>query len=339
MNPIERIGLPNLPGTASHLGRHERTGEPIGWRSRMVEGTHRKVLMRRLLIVAAALALMAAAFPTTTIPLPYDFAPEGIAVGEGTTFYAGSLNGGTIVSGKLASGDYSVLVDDPATDVTVGLAVDDSRRLLFAAGGPSGMAAVYDSTTGATVASAFLGDGFINDVIVTRDGAYFTNSFVPVFYFLPVSRSGVVGAPETMALSGPALDSFVAGTFNYNGIEATANGRNLIVVNSATGELFKVDPASGASAVIDLGGQSVSSGDGILLQGRTLYVVRNFLNEVAVVRLHPSLASGEVVDSITNPAFEVPTTIARSGSRLVVVNAQFGFPVDPANPPEVVVFR
>ncbi len=84
--------------------------------------------MRRLLIVTAAFALVAAAFPTTTIPLPYDFAPEGVAVGEGTTFYAGSLNGGTIVSGKLASGDYTVLVDSPATDVTVGLATDNDRR-------------------------------------------------------------------------------------------------------------------------------------------------------------------------------------------------------------------
>ncbi len=201
------------------------------------------------------------------------------------------------------------------------------------------MGAVYDSATGDTVAAVDLGEGFINDVIATRDGAYFTNSFSPVFYFLPVSRSGVVGVPEIVALSGPALDTFVPGTFNYNGIEATPNGKTLIVVNSATGELFKVDPSSGESSLINLGGESVSSGDGILLQGKTLYVVRNVLNEVAVVRLSPSLSSGRVVDTITNPAFEVPTTIARSGSRLVVVNAQFGIPVDPANPPEIVVFR
>lgn len=293
--------------------------------------------MRRFLLLGAALALVAASFPTT-ISLPYDFAPEGVAVGEGNTFYAGSLNGGTIVSGSLATGAYDVLVDEPATDLTVGLAVDDSRGLLFAAGGSSGMGVVYDSATGDTVAAPFLGDGFINDVIVTDDGAYFTNSFAPVFYFVPVSSSGVVGSPVTVPFAGPALDTFVPGEFNYNGIEVTRNGQALVVINSTTGELFRVSPHTGNSLAIDLGGAEVTSGDGILLQGKTLYVVRNVFNEVTVLRLNPQLTSGRLVKTITNSAFEVPTTIARSGSRLVVVNAQFGFPVDPVNPPELVIF-
>ena len=137
------------------------------------------------------------------------------------------------------------------------------------------MAAIYNLKTGAPVMALTLttAPAFINDVIVTRDAAYFTNSFTPELYRVPVSRSGEVGTPETIALSGPAAN-FVAG-FNLNGIEATANGRTLISINSATGKLFTIDAMTGESALIDVGGMTFPTGDGILLQGRTLYVLQN----------------------------------------------------------------
>jgi len=51
--------------------------------------------------------------------------------------------------------------------------------------------------------------------------------------------------------------------------------------------------------------------------------VRNRFNQIAVVELAPALASGFVVDVITNAAFDVPTTLARHGSALYAVNARF----------------
>src|SRR4029077_10588175 len=152
-------------------------------------------------------------------------------------------------------------------------------------------------------------------------------------YRVPVSRSGEVGTPETIALSGPAAD-FVAG-FNLNGIEATGNGRTLIVVNSANGKLFTVDAMTGESALIDVGGATFPTGDGILLHGSTLYVLQNGnapgqTNQIDVIKLRRHLTEGRLVDTITNPFLETATTLARQGDILVAVNSQFGgAPIDP----------
>jgi hypothetical protein len=114
----------------------------------------------------------------------------------------------------------------------------------------------------------------------------------------------------------------------------TPNGRWLIVVNSSTGALYRVDPTSGEAALIDLGGDSVLQGDGILLAGKTLYVVQNRIEQIAVIELAPDWLSGTRVDTITNTdeveRFRVPTTIAAFGHDLYAVNARFGVD-NPAN--------
>jgi hypothetical protein len=90
-----------------------------------------------------------------------------------------------------------------------------------------------------------------------------------------------------------------------------------------------VDPTSGDATRIDLGGDAVPNGDGLLLTGRTLYVVQNFLNQIAVVQLDPGLASGEIQRVITDPRFDIPTTVADFGASLYVVNARFSTPPTP----------
>ena len=87
---------------------------------------------------------------------------------------------------------------------------------------------------------------------------------------------------------------------------------------------------------IALTGGEVTFGDGLLLEGRTLYVVRNRLNQIAVVRLSADLASGQVVRSLTDPDFDVPTTIDDFGNSLYAVNARFGTPPTPTTPYDVV---
>ena len=120
--------------------------------------------------------------------------------------------------------------------------------------------------------------------------------------------------------------------FNANGIDATPNGKTLVLVQSNTGTLFTVTPSGVTRAIALEGGESVPNGDGILLDGKTLYVVQNQLNTVAKINLAANLRSGRVVTRITNaqlPAtaqFSVPTTIAEHGSRLYAVNARFGTP-------------
>ena len=147
------------------------------------------------------------------------------------------------------------------------------------AGGFTGQAYVYDTRTGATVATyqfGAAGTALDQRRGPHQDGAWFTDSIQPKLYFVPVSEAGVPGPFRTLALTGPAAD--ISGDFNLNGIQATANGKTLIVAHSANGELYTVDPATGASATI--AGVSVPNVDGIVLQGKRLWAVQNFNNQV-----------------------------------------------------------
>ena len=280
-----------------------------------------------------------------TIDLPAGFAGEGVTAGRQGTFYAGSRVDGRIAIGSLRDGTTEVFVDEPLVPAATGLAADLRHGLLWVAGAATGQAAVYDLETGEGIVALTLTNAastFVNDVVVTRDAAYFTDSLNPVIYRVPVSNRGEIGEPETITLSGPASE-FEAGQFNLNGIEATDDGRTLIVVNSFKGTLYTVAAESGESAEIDLGGATVRTGDGILLHGRTLLVLQNGSggatpNQIAVVRLRDRLTEGRMVDTITSPLFETATTLARSGGTLIAVNAQFAPPpIDPE--PEVVLLR
>jgi sugar lactone lactonase YvrE len=289
----------------------------------------------------------AAAFPAS-IPVPVDFQPEGIAVGPGSTFYVGSMRTGDIYRGDLRSGSGSVFVHAPQGRAALGLEVDVARHLLFAAGGVSGAAYVYSTVNGTTVATLQLGQPgstLINDMVVTREAAFFTDSFAPVLYRVSISPTGALGTPTTLHLTGPAAT--MTQGFNLNGIDATPDGRTLVVDHSDLGQVFTIDPATGASSQVHVDGLPAGSVDGLLLQGRTLWVVGNFVNTLFGVTLSPDLSSGTVTTTISSDAFHVPTAVARHGSRLALINARFdlGFPppFGPGAPPgttfDVVVLR
>lgn len=272
------------------------------------------------------------------INLPVGFAPEGIATGRGTSFYTGSLADGSVYAGDLRTGEGAILVPPQSGRISVGMKVDQRTNYLFVGGGPTGQAYIYDATTGAEVAMLQLaapGENFINDVIVTPSAAYFTNSFQPYLYRVPLGPGGELPDPvtfEAMMLKG---DWMQTSGFNANGIAATPNGKWLVVVNSALGKLYRVDARDGNAVEMDLGGEVVTSGDGLLLDGKRLYVVRNRLNLIPVFEVSPSLTSATLVKTITDPNFNVPTTIAEFGKSIYAVNAKFGTPA-PGTPYEVV---
>lgn len=128
--------------------------------------------MRRLaaVAVAATIAVLggvpAGAGPSfpEVIALPDGFAPEGIAVGKGTTFFVGSIPTGAVYRGDLRTGEGSVLVPGAAGRQAIGMDVDVRGRL-FVAGGPTGRAFVYDGRTGVLLAEYSLTGGttFVND--------------------------------------------------------------------------------------------------------------------------------------------------------------------------------
>ena len=290
----------------------------------------------RLFTAVLALLMMLAATPAGAANRPFPdviqlapgFRPEGIAIGTGTTFYTGSLGGKGIDRGDLRTGEVDFNFISAAGPFT-GMKVDDRGRL-WVAGAGTGTGYVFDATTGAQLATFQFATptadspSFINDVIVTRDAAWFTDSRRQVLYRVAIGPDGAIGDVTTVDLTGKI--GFVPGVNNLNGIAATPDGSTLIVVNSATGKLYAIDTATIATREIDLGGATMTMGDGILLHGRTLYVVRNRINQIAVIRLAPDFSSGTVVDVITSAAFDVPTTIARFGNALYAVNARFTTP-------------
>ncbi len=294
--------------------------------------------LRTVALVVPALMLTVAAgspFPDS-VPLPNDFSPEGIAVGSGSTFYVGSLVDGDVYRGDLRSGQGALFIDAPPGREAGGLKVDQAHHRLFVAGGLTGHGYVYDTRDGAPLADVAFGPAgtvFINDVVVTRDGAYFTDSVNPRLYKIPIGFDGTLSPAQTITLSGPA--SATLGVFNLNGIDATPNGDTLIVAHTPLGALFTVDPRTGASREIELTGGSLVAGtpDGILLDGHTVWVVENFANEVAEIELSPALSSGRITSVLTNAdvsgRFRIPTTVAEHGNRLAIVNSRFDLGLPP----------
>jgi sugar lactone lactonase YvrE len=263
------------------------------------------------------------------IALPNGFQPEGIAIGPGGIAYVGSLADGDIFVVDLRTGEEQATIQGPGTP-SVGLKVDHRDRL-FIAGGPTGEARVVDARTGELLASYELttAPSFVNDVVLTRDAAWFTDSQQAQLYKLPLGPGGELpgaGAVETLPLTG---DWSQQPGFNANGIAETPDHQALLVIQSVTGTLFRVDPDTGVATAVDLGGITLANGDGLLVVGRTLYVVQNQLNTVAVVRLAADGTRGELVDHLTSAEFQVPTTVARYGNSLFLPNARFGTPPTP----------
>lgn len=293
-------------------------------------------MRRRGLIVGLVLASLAVTTLVTQaggrpdrIPLPDGFQPEGIAIGNGHRFYVGSIPTGAIYRGNLRTGNGSVFVRAREGRSAIGLSFDRNR--LFVAGGETGEAYVYNAGSGRLLATYQLTEAptFVNDVVATKRAAWFTDSINPVLYRVPIGRNGDLGgrgAVQTVRLEG---DIRYREGFNVNGIEATKNGRKLVIVQSNTGKLFTVGPSSGRTHEIDLGKARVTNGDGLLLDGGRLYVVQNSQNRIAFVELGPHLASGDVVRRLADEDLDVPTTIAEKGAQLYVVNARFTTPPTP----------
>lgn len=293
--------------------------------------------MRRIALFATVTALIATATAGSTaaifpevISLPNGWRPEGIAT-SGLTFYVGSLANGGVYKGDFVTGEGAPVV--PAQTGRVAVGVDYDRGRLFVAGGNAGDGYVYDAKTGAEIASYNFTDAaptFVNDVVVTPTAAWFTDSRKQVLYRVALSSTGAPGAMQVVPLTGDLVVVNPATQNNINGIDATLFGTKLVIVQSNLGKLFTVDPGTGVTDEIELAGGDALNGDGILLDLRTLYVVKNFQNRIAVIRLDSDLGAGTVVRHITHAGFDVPTTIDNFAFLwMFAVNARFSL----GNPP------
>jgi hypothetical protein len=304
--------------------------------------------MTKLLLSAMAIALVGSALPTAITvagdaPFPKKVftqpgsPPEGFTIGKGTTAYQGSLDGSIFKSDlRTASGEVLVGVVEPWTESTcrlLGLRVDDRTNYLFAAGCYWGNAFVYDADNGALIAEYQLdssGNSVINDLAITNNAVYFTDFNQPFLYRLPLSRNGGLPAADA-ATAIPLTGDFGVGV--ANGIVATPDGKALIVNDSFRSKIFRVDPTTGVAQEIVVEPALDGFLDGMILQGKTLYIVTPYdfvpdpVDRIQVLQLSDDLLSARRVKTITDGDFDGVASGAIFGNSLYVNNARyFDFP-------------
>ena len=249
--------------------------------------------------------------------------PESVAA-DRNHIYAGSIADGTVYRGRPGTKTLEPFLpggQDDRTQVT-GVKIDDSRLLL--AGAFTGRFFIY-TDTGKLVASYAVPDTgeptLVNDEAVGPDGdVYITDSFRAVVYRIPAAEvnAPATGARRTLQVA-YHLPDYVAGTSNGNGIVATPDG-NLIIGYWASGALYRLTLATGEVRKIDA--PALTSADGMVRDGNTLYIARSVTNEVATVRLSGDDTRGTVLSERAYPGIDTPTGIAISGNRLLVTNSQ-----------------
>ena len=293
-----------------------------------------------LALALAPLSPVGAADRPDTISLVTGSSPEGIAAGPGTTFFAGARADGAVYVGDVRQGTVRPLVAGRTGEVAVGLAYDAATKRIWVAGGATGDITAYDSRTGALLYTVNAGTGrFLNDVAITRDAVYVTDSRRNEILVVPLGRGASLPADGTAARVLTVTGDYVqpAG-FGLNGIRVLPGG-DLLAVSG--GALYVIDPATGVADRVEVSGlpsgrTSLSGGDGLELRGTTLYVVRGFnpTASVVVLRLGQGGRTATFVEEITDADFNVPTTAALVAGDLLVVNGQFNDP--PTAPTEVV---
>nr|WP_046497495.1 hypothetical protein [Streptomyces odonnellii] len=274
---------------------------------------------------AAAAASVRRRWPAR-FPLPDGFRPEGITIGSEPYAYFGSMAHGAVYRANLATGRGRIVIQGPGPEHPVaGLKIDAWGRL-FLCGGASGEIRIADLRTGRITKTFSVGTDLtlVNDVFLTPDAAWFTDSFEPQLYKLPLGRRG---EPADRVVTVPLSGDWVQGAvITGNGITATPDGRALLVVNDFAdgGSLMRVNPRTGVARRVDIGPLLLPNGDGLLLLGRLLYVVQQRQNAIDVLRLDAAGTRGTAVTRITDPEhFRVPTTAAVHGDRIYLPNARF----------------
>lgn len=297
------------------------------------DSNHSETAMARSRFAILVLALLMSLSPVAAsahqdrpdrIDLPDGWMPEGITT-DGRFLYAGSLADGALLRANPRTGNTRIIEEGRPGRVAVGVDYDRRRDLLWVAGGGTNRIRAHDADTGRRLAVYNFPSGtprFINDLVVTRRAVYATDSFNQELLVVRLGLGDRLPGPRaatTRALTG---DLVYEDGFNLNGI--VKSGRWLLAVQSNKGLLFRINPLTGRTRTVNLGGSPLTFGDGLEIDGDILYVVRNQLNEIAVVDLGPRLRRGTVVAHLTDDDFDIPTTVALLGDSLYAVNARFG---------------
>ncbi|MEU0533071.1 hypothetical protein [Amycolatopsis tolypomycina] len=289
--------------------------------------------MRRILALVSAVLLLAVAAPasaaTKVIVLPGATSAEGITPAGGGTYYTGDLFAGTIFREDVRRGTAERFIEAPGT-MAAGVDFDRRRDLLFVAGAGGGKAYVYDVRTKAKVADFTFGDSatsYVNDVVVTPQGAWFTDSFHPQLFFVPFVDGGL-GSPRTLPLTGPGAGGS-PGNFFMNDIIATPSGNTLLVAATIPGKVYTINPRTGASE--EIAGVAAPNVVSLVLEGNRLWAVQ-LDDKITRWCLDGDLSHGRSTGTITDPLFDQPVSAVKIGSHLAVVNSHIYSGTPPTSP-------
>ncbi|MEV4144791.1 hypothetical protein AB0J40_14050 [Amycolatopsis sp. NPDC049691] len=290
--------------------------------------------MRRILALTAAILLLAPAVPasaaTRVIVLPGARSAEGITPAGGGTYYTGDLVAGTIFREDVKRGTAERFIEAPPGTTAAGVDLDRRHDLLFVAGGAGGKAYVYDVRTKAKVADFTFGDprtSYVNDVAVTPQGAWFTDSYHPQLFFVPVV-AGRLGVPRTLPVTGPGAGGS-PDDFFMNDVIATPSGDTLLVAATTPGKVYTIDPRTGAST--EIAGLTAPNVVSLVLEGHRLWAVQ-LDDKITRWCLDGALSHAVPAGTITDPLFDQPVSAAKIGDRLAVVNSHIYSGYPPTSP-------
>jgi len=263
---------------------------------------------------------------------------EGFAIGKGSIAYSGSPDG-SIYKVNLRNGEGEILVDpiDPEDCFNLGMRFDPRSNYLFVAGCYFGTATVYDPDVGGEPVKVYQlddsGESLINDLAITQDAIYFTDFWRPFIYRLPLSKNGRIPEAADAAVAIPLTGDFEVGDVLFadafaNGIVATPDGKTLIIGNSGTSKIFRVDPATGHADEIIVD-PPLSEGfiDGIVFRDGVLYILTPYdptpVDAIQVVLLSDDMLSGTLLGTITDEDMDGVASGALHGDSLYVNNARY----------------
>lgn len=268
--------------------------------------------------------------PIRQLPLPQAIAfPEGVAASSVTgDIYTNATVTGMIARVSLESGTVNLLPSpfegNPPANTSVnalGLKLDQQNRL-WIAGGASGTAHVVDGQTG-TVLAKFTtpsGNALLNDVILAGDSAYFTDTRRPTIWRAKTDALASGPLEAWLDLSNSPI-TYGDGA-NLNGITASADGRYLVVVHMQRGELYRIDTTNRDVRRIQVNSGALNGGDGLLLVGQRLFLVRQPAQEIVALNMSADLLQANEQKRIRSPNMQWPATAALHGEHLIIGNSQ-----------------
>jgi hypothetical protein len=248
--------------------------------------------------------------------------PEGVA-SDGRHFFVGATGDGTIYRGTLGDRTVHTFIPGATGRASVGMKV--AKGKLYVAGGPTGNIYVYDvrHPRRAPITLATGPGGFLNDLVVTARGdVYVTDSFRPTLWHVAADQLKPGGTVDGIDVS---VDiPYTAGAFNLNGIVKFRGGRELIVVNTSDGKLYRIQVhAHGAPRIMAVDAPALVGGDGMIVDRGQLVVVRGNPASLTFLDLGDRRTEASIDRVVTDATLRGPSTVAAAAGRYLVVNADF----------------